>query len=205
MAEETGLINALGLLVLETTCADITRFTKARIGFGRIAINLSGSQFNQGNLLHDLVAVVDSWRVDPYCLEFEITESMVMHDPEQAIELMDGMIKLGFSLAIDDFGTGYSSLAYLKRFPVNSVKIDKSFINDIPSDPNDSAIVKAIVVMAHTLGLRVIAEGVETLTQLQTLQTFGCDEFQGYFFSEPISAIDFIALARRHASASLQI
>ena len=203
MAEETGLINALGMLVLDTTCADITRFAAAGISFGRIAINLSGSQFDEANLLHDLIAVVDAWQVDPCCLEFEITESMVMHNREQAIQLMDGMMKLGFSLSIDDFGTGYSSLAYLKRFPVDSVKVDKSFINDIPGDPNDSAIVKAIIVMAHTLGLKVTAEGVETLTQLETLQGFGCDEYQGYFFSKPVPAEAFIEIARRHSVAAL--
>ena len=203
MAEETGLIGALGMLVLDITCADITRFHDAGANFGRIAINLSGSQFDQANLLHDLIAVVDSWQLDPRCLEFEITESMVMHNREQAIALMDSMMRLGFSLSIDDFGTGYSSLAYLKRFPVDSVKIDKSFINDIPADPNDAAIVRAIIVMAHTLGLKVTAEGVETAIQLATLKGFGCDEYQGYFCSRPVSAQDFIALVHRHGKTAM--
>jgi diguanylate cyclase (GGDEF)-like protein/PAS domain S-box-containing protein len=203
LAEETGLISALGMLVLDITCADIVEFNAAGIDFGRIAINLSGSQFDGENLLNDLTTVVNGWKIDPACLEFEITESMVMHNREQAIGLMDGMIDLGFSLSIDDFGTGYSSLAYLKRFPVDSVKVDKSFINDIPGDPNDMAIVEAIIVMAHTLGLKVIAEGVETAIQLETLQAYGCDEYQGYFFSKPIPADDFIALATRRASLPL--
>lgn len=196
LAEEAGLINALGLLVLHTTCADIVEFRKQNLSFGRVAINLSGNQFNEGDLLKDLKQVIDTHQVSPGDLEFEITESMVMNNREQAIDLMDGIRAMGFTLSIDDFGTGYSSLAYLKRFPVDSVKVDKSFINDIPTDPNDSAIVQAIIVMAHTLGLDVTAEGVETLTQLETLRKFGCDEYQGFFFSRGIPAQDFIKLVR---------
>jgi diguanylate cyclase (GGDEF)-like protein len=197
LAEEAGLINTLGLLVLDIACADIVEFRKQNLSFGRIAINLSGNQFNEGNLLYDVMEVVDSWQVAPSDLEFEITESMVMHNRDQAIGLMDSIRELGFTLSIDDFGTGYSSLAYLKRFPVDSVKIDKSFINDIPADPNDSAIVQAIIVMAHTLGLKVTAEGVETLTQLKTLQAFGCNEYQGFFFSRGIPAQEFMQLLRQ--------
>ncbi|EGF33100.1 response regulator receiver modulated diguanylate cyclase/phosphodiesterase with PAS/PAC sensor(s) [Oxalobacteraceae bacterium IMCC9480] len=201
LAEDTGLIGALGMLVLDATCADINDFRLAGIEVGRIAINLSGSQFNDTRLLDHMLQVIRTRQVDPSSLEFEITEGMVMHKPEQAIALMEEMIRLGFTLAIDDFGTGYSSLAYLKRFPVGSVKIDKSFINDIPDDPNDSAIVQAIIVMARTLGMKVVAEGVETRTQLATLEAFGCDEYQGYFFSKPVAAADFIALARGAATA----
>ena len=202
LAEDTGLIGALGMLVLDATCADINTFGLAGIEVGRIAINLSGSQFNEVRLLDEMMHVVRARQVDPSALEFEITEGAVMHNPEQAITLMAGMIQLGFTLAIDDFGTGYSSLAYLKRFPVGSVKIDKSFIDDIPGDPNDSAIVRAIIVMARTLGMKVVAEGVETRSQLATLEEFGCDAYQGYFFSKPIPADDFIALARQTTKAN---
>ncbi|MDB5764530.1 MAG: hypothetical protein JWQ21_3525 [Herminiimonas sp.] len=203
LAEEVGLIGPLGMLVLENACRDIMSFKNAGISFGRVAINLSGSQFNDIHLLRDVKNVVASYQVDPACLEFEITESMVMHNRDQAIELMDGIRKLGFSLSIDDFGTGYSSLAYLKRFPVDSVKIDKSFISDISLDQNDSAIVQAIIVMAHILGLKVTAEGVETFTQLKTLQQFGCDEYQGFHFSKAIPKNEFIALVQRQAIVSL--
>jgi diguanylate cyclase (GGDEF)-like protein/PAS domain S-box-containing protein len=199
LAEETGLIGALGMLVLDIACCGINAFNQAGISFGRVAINLSGSQLNDANLPHDVKNVIDTRQVDPACLEFEITESMVMNNREQAIELMDDIRALGFTLSIDDFGTGYSSLAYLKRFPVDSVKIDKSFIDDIPQDPNDFAIVQAIIVMAHTLGLRVIAEGVETITQLETLQKFNCDEYQGFYFSKAIPEDEFIALVRQQA------
>jgi diguanylate cyclase (GGDEF)-like protein/PAS domain S-box-containing protein len=203
LAEEVGLIGSLGMLVLDAACSDIKAFSDAGLNFGRVAINLSGSQFNDIHLLGDVKNVIESRQVDPNLLEFEITESMVMHNRDQAIELMDGIRALGFSLSIDDFGTGYSSLAYLKRFPVDSVKVDKSFINDIPQDPNDSAIVQAIIVMAHTLGLKVTAEGVETATQLDTLRRFGCDEYQGFYFSRAISGKDFISLVQHQSMAEV--
>jgi len=123
----------------------------------------------------------------------------VMHNREQAIQLMDGFKDAGFTLSIDDFGTGYSSLAYLKRFPVDSVKVDRSFIKDIPDDPNDTAIVLAIVAMAHTLGLKVIAEGVDAQTQLHTLKEFHCDEYQGYYFSKAIPLKEFQQLLQKQA------
>ena len=166
LAEEAGLIGALGMLVLDIACRDIADFERNGRSFGRVAINLSAAQFSQADLLQQVSKTVAAWQVSPSSLEFEITESMVMFNREQAIRLMDGIRDLGCTLSIDDFGTGYSSLAYLKRFPVNSVKIDKSFINDIPHGPNDSAIVQAIIAMAHSLDLDVTAEGVETGIQL---------------------------------------
>ncbi len=203
LAEEAGLIGRIGMLVLDIACRDILTFRAADKNFGRVAINLSGAQFNDVHLLDDVKSVVDFWRVDPASIEFEITESMVMHNREQAIVLMDGLKAAGFTLSIDDFGTGYSSLAYLKRFPVDSVKIDKSFIKDIPDDPNDTAIVLAIVAMAHTLGLKVIAEGVESPLQLQTLVESQCDQYQGFHFSKAIPPVEFLAMLEKQASASL--
>ncbi len=200
LAEEAGLIGRMGMLVLDIACRDILAFRHADNNFGRVAINLSGAQFNDARLLEDVNAVVDFWRVDPSSIEFEITESMVMHNRDQAIVLMDGLKAAGFTLSIDDFGTGYSSLAYLKRFPVDSVKIDRSFINDIPGDPNDTAIVLAIVAMAHTLGLKVIAEGVETALQLQTLVESRCDEYQGFYFSKAVPEYEFLQLLERQVS-----
>ncbi|MEB0138647.1 MULTISPECIES: EAL domain-containing protein [unclassified Undibacterium] len=191
LAEEAGLIARLGMLVLDIACRDVLSFRQLDKRFGRIAINLSGSQFNDIQLLEEIQGVVDFWRVPANAIEFEITESMVMHNREQAIVLMDGFKAAGFTLSIDDFGTGYSSLAYLKRFPVDSVKVDRSFIKDIPHDPNDTAIVLAIVAMAHTLGLKVIAEGVDDIAQLETLQKFNCDEYQGFYFSKAIPAKEF--------------
>ena len=203
LAEEAGLIPRLGMLVLDVACRDVLSFRQLDNRFGRIAINLSGSQFNDHQLLDEVKSVVEFWRVPANAIEFEITESMVMHNREQAIILMDGFKEAGFTLSIDDFGTGYSSLAYLKRFPVDSVKVDRSFIKDIPTDPNDTAIVLAIVAMAHTLGLKVIAEGVDAETQLNTLRDFKCDEYQGFYFSKAISAKDFQHLLQKQAKVEL--
>ena len=203
VAEEAGLINKIGMLVLDITCRDILQFKAVDQSFGRVAINLSGTQFNDAHLLEDIRSVVDFWRVPPSSVELEITEGMVMHNREQAILLMDGLKAAGFTLSIDDFGTGYSSLAYLKRFPVDSVKIDRSFIKDIPDDPNDTAIVLAIVAMAHTLGLKVIAEGVETSQQLQTLVESNCDQYQGFYFSKAVPAAAFLQLLDKQAKESL--
>ncbi len=203
LAEEAGLIGRIGMLVLDIACRDIIAFKAANDHFGRVAINLAGSQFNDMNLLSDLKSVIDFWRVEPSSIEFEITESMVMHNRDQAIMHMDGLKAVGFTLSIDDFGTGYSSLAYLKRFPVDSVKIDKSFIKDIPNDPNDTAIVLAIVAMAHTLGLKVIAEGVETAIQLQTLVESGCDTYQGFFYSKAVSESEFRQLLEKQTNSDL--
>lgn len=197
LAEEAGLISRLGMLVLDIACRDILSFRNVDKDFGRVAINLSGAQFNDAHMLEEVKSVVDFWRVPANSIEFEITESMVMHNREQAILLMDGLKEAGFTLSIDDFGTGYSSLAYLKRFPVDSVKVDRSFIKDIPDDPNDTAIVLAIVAMAHTLGIKVIAEGVDSAIQLETLRDCKCDEFQGFYFSKAVPDKEFLQLLQR--------
>lgn len=194
LAEEAGLVGRLGMQVLDMVCCDIDHFRTLGKDFGRIAINLSGAQFNDDALLDELQRVIDFWRVPASSIEFEITESMVMNNHEKAIKHMDGLKAAGYTLSIDDFGTGYSSLAYLKRFPVNSLKIDRSFITDMPGDHNDTAIVFAIVAMAKTLGLKVVAEGVETAIQLETLVSCQCDEYQGFYFSKAVPESDFIAL-----------
>ncbi|WP_369828820.1 EAL domain-containing protein [Herbaspirillum sp. meg3] len=203
LAEEAGLIDQIGLQVLDRACVDIDSLNKLGLAFGRIAINLAGSQFNDDNLLADIQRVVQARGVSSASLEFEITESMVMHNREQAIAIMDGIRALGFTISIDDFGTGYSSLAYLKRFPVDNVKIDRSFITDIPHDANGSAIVQAIIAMAHALNLKVVTEGVETEVQLKALQVFGSDEYQGYFFSRPIPHAAFVQMLQQHAQPKL--
>lgn len=194
LAEEAGLIGRMGMQVLETVCRDIAQFKSQGKAFGRIAINLSGVQFNDDSLVDELQKVIDHWQVLPEQLEFEITESMVMNNHDKAIQHMDDLKAAGYTLSIDDFGTGYSSLAYLKRFPVNSLKIDRSFITDMPGDSNDTAIVLAIVAMAKTLGLKVVAEGVENGVQLATLIACQCDEYQGFHFSEAVPAEAFVGL-----------
>ena len=197
LAEEAGLIDQIGLQVLDHACADIRVFNQLGLSFGRIAINLAASQFDDDNLLADIQRVVQVRGVSATNLEFEITESMVMNNREEATAIMDGIRALGFTLAIDDFGTGYSSLAYLTRFPVDNIKIDKSFIDDVPDDSNSNAIVQAIIAMAHALNLKVVTEGVETDVQLKALQVFGSDEYQGYLFSRPVACAQFIDILQR--------
>ncbi len=194
LAEEAGLVGKMGMQVLDLVCSGIAKFRLAEKRFGRIAINLSGAQFNDDNLLSELQRVIDYWEISSSDIEFEITESMVMNNHEQAIAHMDGLKAAGYTLSIDDFGTGYSSLAYLKRFPVNSLKIDRSFIQDMPNDANDTAIVLAIIAMAKTLGLKVVAEGVENKVQLETLIQSQCDEYQGFYFSKAVPEEAFMAL-----------
>lgn len=192
--EEAGLIGKMGMQVLDIVCRDLAQCKTSSGEFGRVAINLSGMQFSNEFLLDELQKVIDFWQIKPEDLEFEITESMVMDNHEQVIQHMHGLNAAGYTLSIDDFGTGYSSLAYLKRFPVSSLKIDRSFIQDMPADSNDTAIVLAIVAMAKTLGLKVVAEGVENALQLTTLVSCQCDEYQGFFFSEAIPIDQFMNL-----------
>jgi EAL domain-containing protein (putative c-di-GMP-specific phosphodiesterase class I) len=148
-----------------------------------IAVNLSSRQFAGESLLDDIKAALAESGLDGSDLELEITESMVMDDPEQAVRTLRRLKDLGIRVAIDDFGTGYSSLAYLKRFPIDSVKVDRSFVEDIPEDMDSMAIAQAVIAMAHSLRLKVVAEGVESDAQLSFLRGEGCDEIQGYYFS----------------------
>jgi diguanylate cyclase (GGDEF)-like protein len=191
VAEEVGLIGAIGRLVLETVCCDARRWRDQGLAPKRIAINLSAQQFADSRLLKDVDSVLRETGCDPHSLEFEITESVVMMSPENALQLLEQIKEHGITVAIDDFGTGHSSLAYLKRFPVDSVKIDHTFIRDIAADPNDLAITKAIIALGHSMGLKVVAEGVETATQLEILRRFGCDEFQGFLYSPAVPSPEF--------------
>lgn len=191
VAEEVGLIASIGERVLETVCADLVRWRNERLPPIRVAINLSAQQFADSRLLDNLNQTLLRTGCDPRLLEFEITESVVMTSPDKALQLLEYIKNRGITLAIDDFGTGHSSLAYLKRFPVDSVKIDHTFIRDIARDPNDVAIIKAIIALGHSLDLKVVAEGVESTTQLDILRRFRCDEFQGFLFSRAIPSPDF--------------
>jgi diguanylate cyclase (GGDEF)-like protein/PAS domain S-box-containing protein len=201
LAEETGLIVPIGEWVLKTACARNKSWQEQGLPPLRIAVNLSARQFAHENLLQDVSRVLDETGLNPAALEFEITESMVMHNPEHAVNLLTRLKAMGIHLAIDDFGTGYSSLSYLKRFPLDSVKIDRSFIRDLPGDADDAAITRAIIAMAHSLRLEVIAEGVETEEQLHFLRDHGCDEMQGYYFSEPVPEHEFVRLVQAGSAA----
>ena len=156
-----------------------------------MAVNLSARQFGAADLIDNLASVLHDTGLEPKYLEIELTESLFMSDITPAVDLLHRMKALGVNLSIDDFGTGYSSLSYLSRFPIDVLKIDRSFVADITRDANDEAIVTSIIALAHNLKLAVIAEGVETQEQLDYLRRHGCDEMQGYYFSKPLAADEF--------------
>ncbi len=201
LAEDTGLIVPIGAWVLKTACTWNQTLRKLGLPPLRVAVNLSARQFTHERLLQDVARVLADTGLDPAALELEITESMVMHDPERAARLLGELKDMGIHISIDDFGTGYSSLAYLKRFALDSLKIDRSFIRDMPRDADDAAITRAIIAMAHSLRLRVVAEGVEADEQLSFLRDLGCDEMQGYHFSEPLPEDAFLRLLQKRIAS----
>ncbi len=203
LAEETGLIVPIGEWVLKTACARNRAWHDLGLPRTRIAVNLSVRQFDKAGLLQDVARVLAETGLGADSLELEITESMVMRDPENTVSLLNELKAMRIRLSIDDFGTGYSSLAYLKRFPIDSVKIDRSFIQGLPDDGDDAAITQAIIAMAHSLRLKVIAEGVETAEQLGFLREHGCDEMQGYLFSRPLPEAGILRLLRETAAAPI--
>jgi diguanylate cyclase (GGDEF)-like protein/PAS domain S-box-containing protein len=190
IAEETGLIVPIGEWVLREACQQACRWREAGHTQLCISVNLSARQFQQPDLHDRIESIIRETGINPATLELELTESMLMIDPDGATDLLRKLAALGVKLAIDDFGTGYSSLAYLKRFPVTRLKIDQSFVRDIATDPSDAAIVSAVVAMASSLKLDVIAEGGETLEQLRHLTERGCHHIQGYYFGRPKPAVD---------------
>lgn len=197
IAEESDLIQPIGTWVLMTACKQNRAWQ--RLGTRRVpvAVNLSPRQFAEESLVHHIKSALADSGLDGSDLELEITESMVMNDPEQAVSTLRRLKDLGISVAIDDFGTGYSSLAYLKRFPIDCVKLDRSFVQDIPHDVNGMAIAQAIIAMAHTLRLRVVAEGVESEAQVSFLRGEGCDEIQGHYFSVARAASEIPGIMRK--------
>ncbi|MEK6594412.1 MAG: PAS domain S-box protein [Pseudomonadota bacterium] len=188
--EETGLIIPVGEWVIGAVCAQIKAWEAAGINPVPVAINLSGRQFLAQDLGSTVKRLLDEHKLDPGLIELEITESSLMVNTEEAVQTLEYLNSLGVSLAIDDFGTGYSSLSYLKRFPLDSLKIDRSFVRDITSDAEDAAITRAIISMAHSLGLKVVAEGVETEAQMSFLAANACDEIQGYYLARPLTVAD---------------
>ncbi len=190
LLEETGLIVPVGEWIIDAACAQIGAWRRAGIEPRPIAINLSARQFADKNLAETIKRSLEVHMVESYLLELEITESSLMHNTEEAIATLKYLKSLGLHISIDDFGTGYSSLSYLKRFPLDALKVDRSFVRDITTDDDDAAITLAIISMAHSLGLKVIAEGVETEAQLAFLARHRCEQMQGYYFSRPLPAAD---------------
>ncbi len=197
LAEECGLIGAIGGWVVREACRQARAWQDDGVPPLRLSVNLSASQFRDNGLVDSIRRALDDVGLDARYLEVELTESAVMTDPEQSITILEQLSAMGVLVSVDDFGTGYSSMSYLRRFPIDKLKIDRVFIDEIASRPEDASIVRAIVSLAHSLRLKVVAEGVETPAQLDFLKTAGCDEYQGYHFSRPLSAVDFEALFRQ--------
>ncbi|MFT4540859.1 MAG: EAL domain-containing protein (putative c-di-GMP-specific phosphodiesterase class I) [Planctomycetota bacterium] len=188
LAEETGLIISIGEWVLRTACKQNKDWQLAGFPPVRMSVNLSAAQFNQDDLYVTVSNVLEEVGLDPNWLELEVTESMLMKDAESTIDTLHKLKGAGIYLSIDDFGTGYSSLSYLKRFPIDALKIDRSFIRDVTTNPDDAAIATSIILMGHSLRLSVVAEGVEEESQLAFLQVLQCNEIQGFLFSPPVPA-----------------
>ncbi|MGC2234570.1 MAG: EAL domain-containing protein [Pyrinomonadaceae bacterium] len=203
LAEETGLIVPIGEWILRAACAQ-SQFWRDE-GFNlQVAVNLSARQFQEQNLAQTIIKIIEETKLNPCCLNLEVTESSIMTNAESAVKTLGELKELGIKISIDDFGTGYSSLGYLKRLPIDILKIDKSFVSDVTTNPDDAALVMAIVTLAHNLKLKVVAEGVETEEQLSFLHLLRCDEWQGYLYSKPVSAGEFEKLltekSMRHKS-----
>ena len=202
IAEETGLIVSMGRWVLKTACAQNVAWQRDGLPPLCMAVNLSARQFGDENLLQDIVTVLEESGMRPELLELELTESMVMRDPGQARKLLTAIKQLGVRIAIDDFGVGYSSLAQIRRFPIDTLKVDRSFIRDLAENAEDRAITEAIITMGKTLSLTVVAEGVETQEQQSFLSDHACDAMQGFYFSKPIPHDEFASFMRQHLALS---
>jgi diguanylate cyclase len=204
LAEQTGFIVPIGRWVLQEACRQNKEWQDKGMPRLRVSVNISSVQFRQQSLLDTIAQVLKTSGLAPQYLELEITESVVMQNAAEAIVMLEKLSKMGLHISIDDFGTGYSSLSYLKRFPLHTLKIDRSFIRDLSEDADDAAIVSAIIAMAHQLRLKVVAEGVETEGQLKHLRSLGGDEYQGYYRSKPLIAKDFEKFLSNSASRTPQ-
>jgi len=184
--ESLGLIVPVGRWVIEQVCRQIAEWQQGPIGPVEVSVNVSGHQLIEGDLIADIAHLLKQHQVEPHWLEVELTEGSLMENTQHTIASLQRLHTMGVKISIDDFGTGYSSLAYLRRFPIDTLKIDIAFIREVTSNPQDAAITRTIIELAHSLNLRVVAEGVETQAQLAFLKEAGCDQIQGYLFSRPL-------------------
>jgi diguanylate cyclase (GGDEF)-like protein len=196
IAEESGLIGSIGAWVVREACRQARAWQVAGLPPLRVAVNLSASQFRQGNIVEMIADALDLAGLEARFLEVELTESAVMSDPEGSIAILEKLSTMGVLVSVDDFGTGYSSMSYLRRFPIDKLKIDKEFISEIISRSEDASIVRAIISLAHSLKLKVVAEGVESTEQLEFLKTLGCDQYQGFHYSKALPVSEFETLVR---------
>jgi len=205
IAEECGLIGALGAWVVREACRQARAWQLDGLPPLRIAVNISASQFRQGDIVSIIRDALDAVGLEARFLEIELTESVIMSDPEESIAILEKLSTMGVLVSIDDFGTGYSSMSYLRRFPIDKIKIDRGFISEAMSKPDDASIVRAIVSLAHNLRLKVVAEGVESNEQLDFLKTLGCEQYQGYHYSPALPAPQFQALVRSKRDAAAEL
>ena len=203
VAEESGLIREIGEWVLLNACRDARSWSDSGLAFGHVAVNLSGVQIQHDSFVDSVRQVLQETGLDPRCLELEVTENFLMRDAEASAHYLSALRALGLSIAIDDFGTGYSSLAHLTRFPVNKLKIDRSFIQHVCEDAQSREISRTIISLGHTLEMQVVAEGIEKREQLEFLQREGCDEGQGYYISKPLPKVEWEAFAQDSSSAKI--
>ena len=202
LAEESGLIVSIGEWVLREACRQVRAWQDRGLPAMRVAVNVSALQFRRLDLVETVGRALSDAGVDARYLEIELTETALMTHPEESVEILERLSRMGVIVSVDDFGTGYSSMSYLRRFPIDKLKIDRSFINHLMTSADDASIVRAIISLAHGLRLKVIAEGVETAEQVACLQKLGCDQFQGFYFGRPVTAMAFEELMRTAGAAS---
>jgi len=202
VAEETGLIVPIGKWVLRTACLQNVAWQNQGLPHVSMAVNLTARQFYDENLLPDLAAILEASAMDARLLELEITESLLLRDVEKTLRVLSGFRDIGIRIAIDDFGIGYSSLSTLKQFPLDTVKIDRSFVRDGASVAEDKDLTKAIIAMGRTLSLTVVAQGVETKEQAEYLRQNACDEFQGFYLNKPVPADQIAELLRKQSEVA---